>query len=97
MCTQQSFTLNVGVSSFTLTAPAATYYRDSSPETIQYEYFAFNLAETGGVVQTTAERGSLHSYRDYEVGWYIWMSMPDLLPFLPVQTTMYFFLPAHRY
>lgn len=68
VCTQQSFTLNVGVSSFTLTAPAATYYFNSTPETIQYEYFAFNLAETGGVVQTTAERGSLHSYRDYEVG-----------------------------
>lgn len=69
VCTQQSFALNVTGSSFTLTAPAATYYLNSTPtETIQYEYFAFNLAETGGAVQSTANRGSLHSHRGYEVG-----------------------------
>ena len=69
VCTQQSFGLIVAGSTFTLQAPAATYYFNSTPtETIQYEYLAFNLAESYGVIQTTAERGSLHSYRDYEVG-----------------------------
>ena len=69
VCTQQSFELIVAGSTFTLQAPAATYYFNSTPtETIQYEYLAFNLGSSGGFMQTLPTSGSLHSHRDYEVG-----------------------------
>lgn len=58
---------------FSLQLPATLYYFDdglvaSNSVTKQFQYFAFNLAETTSSMKLTEFTGSLHSHRDYEVG-----------------------------
>lgn len=70
ICNQQGFDYITAGNTFSLQAPAATYYYDDGAGGIseQYEFFNFiDFTSTIGYL-LTADTYSLHSNRDYEVG-----------------------------
>ena len=84
---------------FSLQLPAALYYFDdglsaSDSITKQFQYFAFNLAETTSSMKLSEFTGSLHSHRDYEVG-VVYMDEYGRASTVLVNETNTVFFPAY--